>query len=305
MLSNSPRLGMIGFGEVGYHMAKGLKGAGVGQVMAFNNGNRNRPPYSDAFKQKAGDIGVVLAATMEELVRGSDIVLSAVVPTAALEIAREASPYLTSSHLFVDLNSCSPAAKEEGRGLVLERGARYVDGAIMDRPVSEEHRVCIFASGEGAGTFHDAMTGFGMNIRVISGRVGDAALLKMIYSIIAKGMQALLLESFEALYRAGLDPDVYEGLNNMVSQSGLIERAGPIIAHTATHAGRRAGEMEFVGDTLLRLGVEPTMAQATAKRLTWCAGLNLPQHFPQGLPSSYKAVFEVVNKLAVEGQPRN
>ncbi|MDP6783433.1 MAG: NAD(P)-binding domain-containing protein, partial [Dehalococcoidia bacterium] len=222
MLSDSPGLGMIGFGEVGYHMAKGLKGAGVGQVVAFNNGTKNRPPYTDAFKQKAADIGVVLAATMEELVRGSDIVLSTVVPTAALEIAREASPYLTSSHLFVDLNSCSPKAKEQGRGLVLTRGTRYVDGAIMDRPVSDEHRACIFASGEGARAFHDAMAGSGMNIRVISGKVGDAALLKMIYSIIAKGMQALLLESFETLYRAGLDPGVYDGLNNMVSQSGLL-----------------------------------------------------------------------------------
>ncbi|MDP6510059.1 MAG: hypothetical protein QGH23_02475, partial [Dehalococcoidia bacterium] len=61
----------------------------------------------------------------------------------------------------------------------------------------------------------------------------------------------------------------------------------------------------FVGDTLLRLGVEPTMAMATAKRLTWCARLDLPQHFPNGLPSNYKAVFEVVNKLVGEGQPRN
>ncbi len=305
MVSDGPKLGIIGFGEVGYHMARGLKGEGLGWVVAFNNGNRNRPPYSDAFREYAAGIGVVLTATVEELVRGSDIVLSTVVPTAALETAREASPYLTSAHLFVDLNSCSPEAKEQGRDLVLTRGTRYVDGAIMDRPVSDEHRACIFASGEGAEAFHDAMAGSGMNIRVISGRVGDAALLKMIYSIIAKGMQALLLESFETLYRAGLDPGVYDGLNNMVSQSGLLERAGPIIAHTATHAGRRAGEMEFVGDTLLRLGVEPTMAMATAKRLTWCAGLDLPQHFPNGLPSNYKAVFEVVNKLVGEGQPRN
>ena len=44
---------------------------------------------------------------------------------------------------------------------------------------------------------------------------------------------------------------------------------------------------------------------ATAKRLTWCARLDLPQHFPNGLPSNYKAVFEVVNKLVGEGQPRN
>ncbi|MEE9202629.1 MAG: DUF1932 domain-containing protein [Dehalococcoidia bacterium] len=304
MLPQSPRLGVIGFGEVGYHISKGLKGAGVGQIVAYNNGTRNRPPYTEAFRHKAQSIGVSLAPTLEEMVHNSDLILSTVIPTTSLEVAGEAAPLLTPAHFFVDLNSCSPEAKREGCALVEEKGGHYIDGVIMDNPLAQEHRSNIWACGEGAEEFHQVMGKYSMNIRVIPGKVGDAALLKMIFSVIAKGAQALLWESLLALHKAGLDPQVYHGLNNWVSQMGLLERADAVIAHSAIHAGRRAGEMEFAADTLLSLGVEPMMARATAQRLAWSAGFNFPDQFPDEFPSGYKAVFEVMDRITAEGQAR-
>jgi Domain of unknown function (DUF1932) len=46
---------------------------------------------------------------------------------------------------------------------------------------------------------------------------------------------------------------------------------------------RRAREMEEVAATLRAIGVEPIMAEATARRQDWSAGLNLRAHFgPEG-----------------------
>ena len=302
MVPENLRLGIIGFGEVGYHISKGLKNEGINQIVAYNNGSRNKPPYTPAFQQKAESIGVKLALTPAELAGSTDFILSTVIPTTSVEAAAEAAPFLTPSHLYVDLNSCSPEAKKEGYTILKKRSVRYVDGAILDGPRQKEHRSYILASGEGAKEFHDVMSKYGMNIRVISENVGDAALLKMIFSVISKGIQALAWESFLALHKAGLGPEVFDGTDNWVKQTRLFERADLVIGHSAIHARRRVGEMEFAGDTLRSLGIEPTMTNATIKRLEWCADFNFKDYFAEGPPPGYKAVFEVMDRIIREGK---
>ncbi|MFC1933541.1 DUF1932 domain-containing protein [Chloroflexota bacterium] len=324
MLPENPRLGVIGFGEAGYYMSKGLKEAGFGQIVAYNNGRRNKPPYTEAFKQKAQSIDVKLTTTLKELIENTDLIFSTVIPQASVEVTREAAPFLAPSHLYVDLNSCSPEAKREGWGILKERGVCYVDGVIgVGNPIQDEnrspipstgegakesratiskyeHRSPICAAGEGAEEFHDTMSKYGMNIYAVSGKVGDAALLKMIISTLAKGIDSLLWESFQALHKAGLDPKIYA--SHWASRAGLFDGADHMISRTAIHARRRAGEMEFSADTLRSLGVEPIMAEATAKHLAWCAGLNLQDYFPEGQPSTYKAVFEILDRIKQEGK---
>ena len=304
MIPDNPRVGVIGFGEVGYHIAKGLKQAGVSQIIAYDNASITKPALTEVFQQKAESIGIKLATTPEELARGADLILSTVIPKASIAAVTEAAPFLTPAQLYVDLNSCSPEAKKEGEAVLKERGVRYVDGAIMGAPLQLEHQAQIFACGDGAEEFHDIMSRYGMKIRVISSNIGDAALLKMIYSVTTKGISALLWESFLALHKAGLEPNVYEGLNNWLTQMGLFDRADMIIGRSAIHAARRAGEMEFSADTLRTLGVEPMVAEATQKRLSWCADFNFKDYFPEGWPTGFKAVFEVMDRITQENKPQ-
>lgn len=297
MLHENPRLGVIGFGEVGYHISKGLKGAGITQIVAYNNGRRNRPPYTKTFRKRAESIGVRLATTANELAMNSDLILSTVVPTASVESLREVVQFLTPAHLYVDLNSCSAAAKQDALAIIKKQGASYVDGVILGAPVRLGHRGCIFASGEDAGKFRDIMSPYGMDIRVISGKVGDAALLKQVHSVIGKGIQALLWESLLAMHKAGLDPHVFDGLDIPISRMKLFDQADSMIGRSALHAERRSGEMDFAADTLRRLGVEPIMTEATAKRLAWCASFKLPEYFGEGSPPSYKEVFRILDTI--------
>src|SRR5688572_29462416 len=107
-MPESPPLGIIGFGEVGYYTAKGLRQAGYGDIYAYNNGERNRPPYTDAFRNRADEIGVVLVDSLKELAAGSRVLFSATSPATALSVAKQAAPHVGTQHIYTDINSCGP-----------------------------------------------------------------------------------------------------------------------------------------------------------------------------------------------------
>ena len=63
------------------------------------------------------------------------------------------------------------------------------------------------------------------------------------------------------------------------------------------HGERRAREMEEVAETLRAIGVDPIMAEATARRQDWAATLNLRAQFgPEG-PATYREMVEALRTL--------
>lgn len=63
------------------------------------------------------------------------------------------------------------------------------------------------------------------------------------------------------------------------------------------HGERRACEMEEVADTLRAIGVEPIMAEATARRQDWSAQLGLRSKFGPAGPETYRAVLDVMREI--------
>ena len=74
-------------------------------------------------------------AARPKLCRAAEIVISAVTADSAVAAAGQAAPHLTSSQTYIDLNSISPATKEQVADQVRQRGA-------------ELRRVCRHGSGE-------------------------------------------------------------------------------------------------------------------------------------------------------------
>jgi len=60
------------------------------------------------------------------------------------------------------------------------------------------------------------------------------------------------------------------------------------------HGERRAREMEEVADTLRAVGVDPIMAEATARRQDWSAKIGLRSRFGPDGPKSYREVLDVM-----------
>ena len=70
-----------------------------------------------------------------------------------------------------------------------------------------------------------------------------------------------------------------------------------MVGRLVLHGERRAREMEEVAETLRAIGIEPIMAEATARRQEWSARLDLRSHFgPEG-PKTAGEVLDVVARL--------
>jgi 3-hydroxyisobutyrate dehydrogenase-like beta-hydroxyacid dehydrogenase len=107
---------------------------------------------------------------------------------------------------------------------------------------------------------------FGMRVSVAGAEVGAAAAIKMVRSVMIKGIEALTLECFLAATRAGVIDEVAASMKNNYPGLDWAKIVPYNLERMASHGERRAAEMEEVADTLRELGVEPLMTSATVKR---------------------------------------
>jgi 3-hydroxyisobutyrate dehydrogenase-like beta-hydroxyacid dehydrogenase len=297
-MSSELNLGFVGFGEAGFHLAKGLRGVGLAHICAYDI-HTNTPGRGEKIQQRARETEVTLCESNAELAAGCTVLLATVTASSALEAAEQNAPYLTDKHLYADLNSVSPDLKRAIGQLVEARGARFVEIAIMS-PVSPHlHRVPMFLCGEHAQLFVDQLAPYGMNLEVISEQIGAASATKMCRSIIVKGLEALLLECVLGAVPYGADERVFATLDETMPGMNWKKLAGYMVGRVVEHGERRARELEEVAATLRAIGVEPVMTEAIVKRQDWGASLNLLPKFGGKPPDDYRAVVEAVRQNAI------
>jgi 3-hydroxyisobutyrate dehydrogenase-like beta-hydroxyacid dehydrogenase len=258
---NTPNLCFIGFGEAGQALASGLREAGVHSIAAWDILFPERD--GERLKAAGAKIGVRLATSAADAVRGSDMIVSAVTAASSLTAAQQVKPHL-SGQVFLDINSVSPGRKQE-TARELAAAARYVDVAVMAPVHPARHRTPMLLAGPEAEAVALVLQELTMKVAVAGPQIGAAAAIKMVRSVMVKGMEALTYECFVAAARAGVEDQVITSLAKSfpaLDWSRLIEYN---LERMASHGARRAAEMEEVADTLRELGIEPLMATATAR----------------------------------------
>jgi len=260
---NTPSLAFIGFGEAGQAIAAGLREAGVQTIAAWDI---LFPEPDGARLRQAGEaIGVRLAASAADAVDGADLVISAVTAAASLEAAQSVKAHVRSAPYFLDINSVSPGRKQETEK-VLGKSARYVDVAVMAPIHPARHQTPMLLAGGNAEALEPVLKALGMQVSVAGEDTGAAAAIKMVRSVMVKGMEALTYECFVAAARAGVEDRVIASLAKSFPNFDWPRMIEYNLERMASHGARRAAEMEEVADTLRELGLEPLMATATAKR---------------------------------------
>jgi len=91
-------IGFVGFGEAGSGIAKGLKSAGLTRIFAFDIDPAR-------VRWRAEETNTPLVSSNRELAQSARILLSTVTCARAKEAAEQTAPFLTSSHIYADLNS--------------------------------------------------------------------------------------------------------------------------------------------------------------------------------------------------------
>jgi 3-hydroxyisobutyrate dehydrogenase-like beta-hydroxyacid dehydrogenase len=262
-LRNTPRVSFIGFGEAGQVIASGLRETGIERITAWDI------LFADdagARLKAAGDkIGVRLASSAADAVRETDLVISAVTAASSLEAARSVAPHLKATPWYLDINSVSPGRKQETAKL-LDGKARYVDVAVIAPIHPARHQTPLLIAGPHARAIAPLLGELEMKLSVVPGETGQAAAIKMIRSVMIKGIEALTLECFLAASRAGLLEEVTASLKNNYPSLDWVKIADYNIERMASHGERRAAEMEESAVTLRELGLDPLMVQATVTR---------------------------------------
>jgi len=289
----SLRLGFIGFGEAGSLIAKGLGEEGLTGIRAYDI-CIDDPARRDLVIGRAAEAGVDLTASAEELIDGCDLIISAVTSAVAVDVAKSSAPFLNSTQIYIDINSVSPDAKKQVGQAIEQTGARFVEVSVMAAVPKFGHKVPLVLSGPAAGSVIDALSPYGMVMEDFGPEFGRAAAFKMFRSIMIKGMEALLLEMVLAASEYDIADRVLDSVETGYPGIDWSALATYLIGRTAIHGERRAHEMEEVSATLRSLGIDPIMASAAAKRISWGGSMGLREDFNDEAPDSFHDVINAI-----------
>ena len=289
---NTPRVSFIGFGEAGQAIASGLRDTGIERIAAWDI---LFPAAEGARLKAAGDkIGVRLASSAAEAVAETDMIISAVTAASSLKAARSVEPHLSGSPYYLDINSVSPGRKQETAKLLGEK-ARYVDVAVIAPIHPLRHKTPLLIAGPHAEAISPLLGELEMKLSIVPGETGKAAAIKMIRSVMIKGIEALTLECFLAASRADLLEEVTASLKNNYPSLDWTKIADYNIERMASHGERRAAEMEESAVTLRELGLDPLMVDATVKRQREMGAIGKHQQVRDTLKSGRTVMLDAIS----------
>jgi len=255
-------IAFIGFGEAGQAFADG-----IGRPVCAYDRKTYVGPTRRAKLDDYDRLGVQGALTNQAAVEGAGLVLSLVTADKALAAARETARGIAPDALYCDMNSVAPQTKRDAAAAIEQAGAHYIDVAVM-APVHPARRaVPLLVSGPQAERAAHALTAIGFgNVRVIAGGVGTASAIKMIRSVMVKGIEALTAECVLAAEAAGVRDEVIASLDASWPGADWAKRADYNLDRMMVHGLRRAAEMEEVVRTLDALGTGSAMSRGTVAR---------------------------------------
>ena len=295
MPDNKPALCFIGFGEAGQAVAAGLRDEGVTRIAAWDI--LFPEAKGEKLKRAADAIGVRCATSAADAISDADLIISAVTAAASLDAAQSVKPHLAGQPCFLDINSVSPARKQETAKL-LGDAARYVDVAVVAPIYPARHQTPLLLAGPHAEAIAPVLTALSMRASIASAHVGAAAAIKMIRSVIMKGMEALTLECFLAAARAGVVDEVAASLKNNYPGLDWAKVIPYNLERMASHGERRAAEMEEVAATLREFGVEPLMTAAIVRRQREMGEIGAHQSVRSALHEGRTAMLSAISAAA-------
>ncbi|HEY9549835.1 MAG TPA: DUF1932 domain-containing protein, partial [Kiloniellaceae bacterium] len=172
---------------------------------------------------------------------------------------------------YIDLNSAAPGTKRRVAEVLAASGCGVLDVAILSPVPKHRHKVPILLCGPKVAEAAAALNALGFNVEDGGTTLGTASATKMLRSIMIKGVEALFLECVAAASHFGATERVLNSLQPSLPGLDWPERARYLTSRTALHGARRAVEMTEAAAMLRDIGMEPLMAEAAARRISWGA----------------------------------
>ncbi|MES2954754.1 MAG: DUF1932 domain-containing protein, partial [Pseudomonadota bacterium] len=264
-------LGMIGYGEVGKIFAAGLQGK-VSDISAWDT-KFDAPALREAQRAHAAQAGVAACTSVADLCARSDLLISAVTASNTLAVAQQAAPHIRPGTVFLDLNSASPGTKQQAAELINTAGGRYVEAGVMTSVPPYGIRVPMLLGGDQAADLAGVLGTWGMDAKAVSDKLGVASAIKMCRSVMIKGLEALVIESYTTARAYGVEDYVLPTLAETFPSIDWEKQGAYFFSRVVQHGQRRAEEMREAAHTVREAGpgFDPFMASAIADKQQWVA----------------------------------
>src|ERR1700761_5541426 len=264
-------VGLIGYGEVGRILAEDLRKQEI-KVAAYDIKLRS-DQSGGALRDHAGQHGVTLTASHADLAAQSDFIVSAVTASQAVPVAKACAAAVKQGAWYLDFNSASPGAKQRAAALIDAAGGHYVEGAVMTSVPPYRIKVPLLLGGSDAAALAPQLAELGFVPKVASDKLGVASAVKMCRSVMIKGLEAMVIESFTTARAYGVEDAVLASLKETFPGIDWEKQGAYFFQRVIAHGRRRSEEVREVAETVREIGLTPWSAQGTAERQAWVADL--------------------------------
>ncbi len=249
---------IIGVGEVG-----GAFAAALAPIAALTlcDVKDNGPPVATA-----DALGLDIENAPGKWLQTTDMVLVCVPGKQSPIVAKAALPLVGPNTVYVDMSTARPDDLREWAAAFEREEKTFVDLAIMGSIQIWGARPPVLLSGSAAEKAQPLYDSLGSETNIVeSGQPGDATSLKLLRSILVKGIECLAVEAMTAAEHMNVRPQLMGIMKDMDDSSiaGFLEM---LVTTHIPHSARRRHEIIESADQLREMGFDALVTSALPPR---------------------------------------
>ena len=274
------KIGLIGVGEVGSAYARAL----AGENLALCDREASGRPADTA-----AALGHTLHPVPGPWLTSCQIVIAAVAGGDSPSAALSALPHLAEGTVYLDVGTASPDDLRASAAAFAAAGRDFVDGAIMGAIAISGPACPVMLAGARAENLVPVFAQLGAPVTVLpESAAGDASSLKLLRSVIIKGLECVAIESLTAAEHLGVRGRLMEVIGD-VDAAGFGPFVEALVRTHVDHAARRGHEMEDAAAQLHALGFDGQVTAATPGRYRQTVALRQRMTPPTGTSDTIDA----------------
>jgi 3-hydroxyisobutyrate dehydrogenase-like beta-hydroxyacid dehydrogenase len=283
------KVGILSPGDMGSAIGKVLADSGFDVITCLDG-------RSELTRLRARESGMRDVQSVDNLVAESDLILSVLVPSQAMETAKlvTGSVRFTGTHpAYADLNAIAPQTVVKISAMMKDAGITFIDGGIIGSPPKAGRSgTRIYCSGPDTSAL-ESLSKSGLDIRRLGPETGQASGLKMVYAASTKGITALWTELLVAAEALGLEGALMDEFK--LSGFNISEVLKGRIPSMPRRARRWVGEMEEIAATFEGVGLTPRILLGAADMYRLVSETQLADQTSREPDPSAEKVIQVLN----------
>ena len=283
---------IIGSGQVGLCWAEALT-TNAAQTVSLSD--PQPPAAAVSWSERSG---VPIRPDVSTWIADQDVVLvcvpGSVLPFVIDPLVQHLSPGAT----IVDMTTAAAQAKREAAAKAAAAGLDYVDIAITGAVALSGVRTPLLYAGPHIPAVQELLASAGAPVRVLPDSApGDAVTVKLLRSVIMKGLEALAIEALPAARTYGVLDQLYAVLGD-VDQSPFTDLLKSMVATHPAHAVRRHAEVLEAAAQLERADHSAELTRNVAEKYAATARNVAGTGGPDG--STFEAALDWLDTLALQ-----